>query len=138
MAARPPAWLDYATARAAIDDCKRELMIRNEATPLFGNERGEALQGILGSIEQNLFGEPLDRSRDEKAAHLLYFVIKDRPILGRQQAHRLVSFHAVSDAGKAWRHWAPAPRAAVACHCAGDAGCSVLACVGAWAGGDDE
>ena len=71
--------LDYATARAVIADFKRELMIRNEATPLFGNERGEALQGILGSIEQTMFGEPLYRSRDEKAAHLLYFVIKDHP-----------------------------------------------------------
>jgi prophage maintenance system killer protein len=35
------------------------------------------LQGILGSIEQTMFGEALYRSREEKAAHLLYFVIKD-------------------------------------------------------------
>ena len=26
-----------------------------------------------------MFGEPLYRSREEKAAHLLYFVIKDHP-----------------------------------------------------------
>jgi hypothetical protein len=36
----------------------------------------------------------------------------------------------------AW-HLAPAPRAVVAWR-AGDAGCSVLACVGAWTGDDDE
>lgn len=71
--------LDYARASIAIAEFKRELMARREATPLFGNPRGEALEGILGSIEQTMFGEALYRSREEKAAHLLYFVIKDHP-----------------------------------------------------------
>ena len=71
--------LDYARASSAIADFKKELIARNEATPLFGNPRGEALEGILGSIEQTMFGEPLYRSREEKAAHLLYFIIKDHP-----------------------------------------------------------
>jgi prophage maintenance system killer protein len=71
--------LDLARASTAIADFKRELMARREATALFGNPRGEALDGILGSIEQTMFGEPLYRSREEKAAHLLYFVIKDHP-----------------------------------------------------------
>lgn len=71
--------LDYARANHAIADFKRELMARNEATPLFGNLRGEALEGILASIEQTMFGEALYRTREEKAAHLLYFVIKDHP-----------------------------------------------------------
>lgn len=71
--------LDLARASMAIADFKRELMARSEATALFGNPRGEALDGILGSIEQTMFGEPLYRSREEKAAHLLYFVIKDHP-----------------------------------------------------------
>jgi prophage maintenance system killer protein len=71
--------LDFARASAAIADFKRELMARNEATPLFGNPRGEALEGILGSIEQTMFGESLYRSREEKAAHVLYLVIKDHP-----------------------------------------------------------
>jgi prophage maintenance system killer protein len=71
--------LDHARASGAIADFKRELMARKEATPLFGNPRGEALEGLLASIEQTMFGEPLYRSREEKAAHLLYFVIKDHP-----------------------------------------------------------
>lgn len=71
--------LDHASASVAIADFKRELMVRREATPLFGQPRGEALEGILGSIEQTMFGEALYRSREEKAAHLLYFVIKDHP-----------------------------------------------------------
>jgi prophage maintenance system killer protein len=71
--------LDYAKASTAIADFKRELMTRNEATALFGNPRGEALDGILASIEQTMFGEALYRSREEKAANLLYLVIKDHP-----------------------------------------------------------
>ncbi len=71
--------LDHARASGAIADFKRELMARKEATPLFGNPRGEALEGLLASIEQTMFGEPLYRSCEEKAAHLLYFVIKDHP-----------------------------------------------------------
>ncbi|MGH8278228.1 MAG: RhuM family protein [Gammaproteobacteria bacterium] len=71
--------LDYAKATAAITDFKRELMARREATALFGNPRGEALEGILASIEQTMFGEGLYRSREEKAANLLYLVIKDHP-----------------------------------------------------------
>jgi prophage maintenance system killer protein len=71
--------LDFARAGAAIAEFKRELMARSQATPLFGNPRGEALEGILGSIEQTMFGESLYRSREEKAANLLYLVIKDHP-----------------------------------------------------------
>jgi hypothetical protein len=69
--------LDHAQASRAIADFKRELMARNEAAPLFGNPRGGALEGILGSIEQTMFGNLLYPSREEKAARLLYFVIKD-------------------------------------------------------------
>jgi prophage maintenance system killer protein len=71
--------LDYTKASTAIADFKRELMTRAEATALFGNPRGEALEGILASIEQTMFGEALYRSREEKAANLLYLVIKDHP-----------------------------------------------------------
>lgn len=71
--------LDYAQARTAIGELKSTLFKRGEATDLFGREREEAIQGILGSIEQTMFGEPLYKSREEKAAHLLYFVIKDHP-----------------------------------------------------------
>lgn len=71
--------LDYDRAGHAIADFKRELMARNEATPLFGNPLGDQLSGILASIEQTMFGESLYRSREEKAANLLYLVIKDHP-----------------------------------------------------------
>jgi len=71
--------LDFERAVAAITEFKRELTARNEATALFGNARGDALESILGSIEQTMFGESLYHSREEKAANLLYLVIKDHP-----------------------------------------------------------
>ena len=71
--------LDHGRAVAAIAEFKRDLMARNEASSLFGNPRGDALAAILGNIEQTMFGEDLYRSREEKAAHLLYFVVKDHP-----------------------------------------------------------
>ena len=71
--------LDHDRAVDAIAEFKRELMARGEASSLFGNPRGDALAAILGNIEQTMFGESLYRSREEKAAHLLYFVVKDHP-----------------------------------------------------------
>lgn len=71
--------LDHATATAAIAEFRQELMSRKEASELFGNPRGDALEGILGNIEQTMLGEPLYTSREHKAAHLLYFVVKDHP-----------------------------------------------------------
>ena len=71
--------LDYPRARSHIEALKDRLTERGEATPLFGQERGEQLAGILGSIEQTFDAHPLYPSIEEKAAHLLYFVIKDHP-----------------------------------------------------------
>ena len=71
--------LDYERTVTAIAEFKRDLAARGEASSLFGNPRGDALESILGNIEQTMFGEPLYRSREEKAAHLLYFIIKDHP-----------------------------------------------------------
>ena len=71
--------LDHDRAVGAIAQLKHDLMARNEASSLFGHPRGDALAAILGNIEQTMFGEALYRSREEKAAHLLYFVVKDHP-----------------------------------------------------------
>ena len=71
--------LDFDTAIAAIDAFKRDLAAKGDATALFGNRRGDALEAILGNVEQTMFGEPLYRSGGEKAANLLYFLVKDHP-----------------------------------------------------------
>lgn len=70
---------NLAFARRGIVCLRDELAARNEATELFGRERGKELIGILGAIHQTFDGRDLYPSIEEKAAHLLYFVIKDHP-----------------------------------------------------------
>ena len=67
--------LSYNYAKELIEEFKKELGVAG----LFGIEREEALKGILGNILQSFDGEYLYQSLEEKAAHLLYFVIKDHP-----------------------------------------------------------
>jgi prophage maintenance system killer protein len=71
--------LDLDGARAAINSLKQELLVKREATDLFGNERSDSLAGIIGAIHQTFGGQDLYPSIEEKAANLLYFVIKDHP-----------------------------------------------------------
>lgn len=66
-------------ARRALDALAAELRERGEASELFARDRGEGLAAILGNIEQTMFDEPLYKTREERAAHLLYFVIKNHP-----------------------------------------------------------
>jgi len=73
------AGIELASVRRAIVTLKTELASRGEATDLFGNERGQALAGIIGAVRQTFGGHDLYPSIEEKAAHLLYFVIKDHP-----------------------------------------------------------
>ncbi|MGH7836049.1 MAG: RhuM family protein [Candidatus Binatia bacterium] len=76
---KPSADLSLADARAAIARLRESLAARGEAGDLFGHERSDQLHGILGAIEQTFGGEPLYPTVQARAAHLLYFVIKDHP-----------------------------------------------------------
>lgn len=58
---------------------KATLIARGEATALFANLRDDGLASILGNLEQSVFGEPAYPTIESKAAHLLYFVIKNHP-----------------------------------------------------------
>lgn len=71
--------LGFETARQALDALAGELRGKGEAGDLFALERDDGLSAILGNIEQTMFGEPLYKTREERAAHLLYFVIKNHP-----------------------------------------------------------
>jgi len=65
--------------RTVIARLRESLAERGEATNLFGAERSNQLHGILGAIEQTFGGQPLYPTVQARAAHLLYFVIKDHP-----------------------------------------------------------
>ena len=61
---------------------KQELIKNGEASELFGIERHEgSVAGIVGNIMQTFGGKPLYKSVEEKAAHLLYFIVKDHPLV---------------------------------------------------------
>ena len=68
-----------AEARAALAGLKADLIARGEASTLFAQERQEAFEALLGNLDQSVFGEPAYPSVESKAAHLLYFVIKNHP-----------------------------------------------------------
>lgn len=69
-------------AKKAIRHLRKDLMQRNEAGDLFGRERERGvLKGVLGSIEQTFGGKELYPSVEDKAANLLYFLVKDHPFV---------------------------------------------------------
>ena len=71
--------LELDEARAAIAGLKAELMRKGEASELFGRERGGGLAAVLGAVGQGFGGRDLYPGVALKAAHLLYFIIKDHP-----------------------------------------------------------
>lgn len=71
--------LNYYKCREIIEELKSDLVSKRIVGDLFGSERGHQLEGIIGNLYQTFGGEDLYDSIEEKAAHLLYFVIKDHP-----------------------------------------------------------
>ena len=76
----PIAELDITSARTAIRSLRDDIVARGEEPGLFGQERGDALESVLLNIEQTFGGELLYPTIESRAAHLLYFVIKDHPL----------------------------------------------------------
>lgn len=66
-------------ATAALQALKQNLIERGEATDLFARPRGDGLAALLGNLEQTVFGDPAYPTLESKAAHLLYFVVKNHP-----------------------------------------------------------
>ena len=69
--------LNYVEAREVINSMKF-----NDVSNVFGVEKEEGkLNGILVTIEQTAFGQEIYSSVEEKAANLLYFLVKDHPFV---------------------------------------------------------
>ncbi len=72
---------------------KIDLMKKGEATDLFGSVRGgQSLEGIVGNIFQTFGGKDLYPTVEEKAAHLLYFVVKNHPFADGNKRSGAFSF----------------------------------------------
>lgn len=66
------------------EECRNLIskMSYSETSDIFGKEKGKGLlKGIIDSIYQSAFGEEAYPSIEEKAANLLYFIIKDHPFV---------------------------------------------------------
>ena len=69
--------LSYNECRNLIDS-----MTFNSASTIFGKEKSKgALESIIGSVYQTAFGKDIYPSTQEKAANLLYFIVKDHPFI---------------------------------------------------------
>ena len=69
--------LTYSDCRTIIDSMK----FKNTSS-VFGVEKEKGkLDGILAAVYQNVFGQEVYPSLEEKAAHLLYFLVKDHPFV---------------------------------------------------------
>ncbi|RPI74461.1 MAG: cytochrome C biogenesis protein CycH, partial [Desulfobacteraceae bacterium] len=58
-----------------------ELRIQFKAGELFGREKDQSLQASIGNILQTFDGREVYSSLEEKAAHLLYFLVKNHPFV---------------------------------------------------------
>ena len=66
-------------AMQSLATLKGQLIGRGEATDLFAQPRGDGLSAIFGNLDQSVFGAPAYPTVESKAAHLLYFVVKNHP-----------------------------------------------------------
>jgi prophage maintenance system killer protein len=65
--------ISYEEVKHAVDELKK----RFGGSSLFGNEKDQSFRGSISAIDQTFDGIELYRSLEEKAAHLLYFVVKN-------------------------------------------------------------
>lgn len=82
--------LQYDRVKSIILDVGQELKNKEEASEFFGKENGDKLIGIMGALYQTFDKKELYPSIEEKAAHLLYLIIKDHPFIDGNK--RLASF----------------------------------------------
>ncbi|WP_424945829.1 RhuM family protein [Candidatus Spongiihabitans sp.] len=77
----------------ALATFKKELVNDKQATDLFGRERHHgALIGIIGNVLQSFNGQDVYPSIEEKAANLLYFIVKDHPFTDGNKRSGAFSF----------------------------------------------
>ena len=65
--------IEYPEAKKAIEELGRQTQFKG----LFGKEKDDSFKGSLENIYQTFDGVDLYKTTEEKAAHLLYFVVKN-------------------------------------------------------------
>lgn len=80
---------------SAISQLKQELIAKGEATELFGQLRGDGLASAIATIEQGFGEEWFYPNIASRAAHLLYFVIKNHPLADGNKRSVRFSFYGI-------------------------------------------
>src|SRR3989338_1923638 len=76
---QPTFELSYDGAREFVHQVKEKLVERSEGSALFGQEISHKFESIMGALYQTFDKKDLYSTVEEKAANLLYLVIKDHP-----------------------------------------------------------
>lgn len=78
---KKPFTITYEDARKAIDLLARQTFTIGTPSGLFGKEKDKSFKSSLGAIYQTFGGRELYPSIEEKAAHLLYFIVKNHSFI---------------------------------------------------------
>lgn len=80
LEAQPSVVPDWTLTLDEARDVIRRLAAEFPSDGLLGRERGDALEGIVATIYQGFGGQDLYPTVEEKAANLLYLVVRDHPL----------------------------------------------------------
>lgn len=76
-----------------ITTLKTSLLSKNQATHLFATERGNNLiEGIVGNVFQSINNRDVYPTIELKAAHLLYFIVKNHPFIDGNKRSGALAF----------------------------------------------
>lgn len=89
----------------AITELKTDLLKKDEATELFAHERSAGnISGIVGNVLQSFGGQDVYPTIEEKAAHLLYFTVKNHPFTDGNRKKRYILICLVLEEGETARY----------------------------------
>lgn len=102
---KPSYELSYDVALDLITKLTQQLVADGNAAKYVGMARNDkGLERIIGSINQTYDGTDLYKTVEEKAAHLLYFIIKDHPLIdGNKRSGSLLFIHYLAENGVLFR-----------------------------------
>ncbi len=76
-----------------IQTLRTELLSKGEATDIFAQERNrDSVEGIVGNVMQSFGGKDVYKTLEEKAAHILYFMVKNHPFVDGNKRSGAFSF----------------------------------------------
>lgn len=81
---------NYTKTLSLLESYDKSIIEDFEANEIFGNEKADELDGIIGNLYQTFGGAELYESIEDKATHLLYLIIKEHPFTDGNK--RIASF----------------------------------------------